>query len=764
MLCLACNWGASAQDDLLRRAARLDSEHNCAEAERYYQQALAAGKPSSPLLNNLGNHYLECGQPDKAEDYFERLLKINPGHPNANLQLARIATERKQGAKALQHLSHVGESSPAIELLRAEASQYAGKSAAAGRILDGLEREAGGDARVLFALGISCARMGLYDRAVASFAAVLVKHPDDFDVVFHLGRAAVRARHYERAQRALEAALKLRPGDADVLLELGLVHASLEDYSRAVYLLAQARQHAPRRADILLALAHAAEDAGYYGDAALAYDEYVQVRPGDETARRDRGRVYGYTGTRLKDGLRELARYVEKHPEDPIGYFDLAQLTWTDSPQTALDQLSTALRLDPGFAPAHYARAWLLHRLGRMVDSLADLQAAVRLQPKNVRALDQLGLTCLALDKPAQAEKVLRQALAIAPGDPEVLLHLGRALISLDRPEEAQPFLDRFQKLRPYKTRGPLSEPGMIELATMSPAERARREIERLRRDARTHPGDPDLQMHLAGLLMANGQTGEADAAYHELLTSNADGRAWRQAGSTLLRAGDYKLAAEFLRRAAADIPAARLDLAIALFHTAGTQQALEVMDKVPEPEQDGDYLLMKARILAAAGRPAESENSLREGLRRSRSRPDVAQQAAYLLLAQERPAEALRIVQAAIKNNPDDPDLLLTYSILLGLSAEPGSAEQVVKKIESRWPEWDRAYLVHGLILERVMRTAEARQKIRTSVALGATGPAARCALARLDAQSAPDTGVRVTEVSAIWPFPSALDVQCAR
>src|SRR5262249_6745814 len=157
----------------------------------------------------------------------------------------------------------------------------------------------------------------------------------------------------------------------------------------------------------------------------LAYDEYLQMRPGDDAARRDHGRVCGYTGTRLAEGLKELTWYVQKHPQDAIGYYDLAQFTWTAEPQKALEQLSTAVRLDPGFAPAYFARGWLLHRLGRTAEAVGDLRAVVRLQPENVRALDQLGLSLLSLEQAAEAEKVLRRGLAIVPRDAQITLHLG---------------------------------------------------------------------------------------------------------------------------------------------------------------------------------------------------------------------------------------------------------------------------------------------------------------------------------------------------
>jgi tetratricopeptide (TPR) repeat protein len=188
------------------------------------------------------------------------------------------------------------------------------------------------------------------------------------------------------------------------MLELGRAFAGRQDYSRSVYVLAQARERAPKNAEILFALAHAAEDAGFLGDSALAYDEYLALRPEDDRARLDRARVSCLTGTRREEGLKETEWYIRKHPADPMGFFILAQFTWETKPEAALGQLSQALRVDPVFTPALYARAWLLQRLGRIQESLPDLEATVRLAPGNVRALDQLGLAYLSLDRPAEAE------------------------------------------------------------------------------------------------------------------------------------------------------------------------------------------------------------------------------------------------------------------------------------------------------------------------------------------------------------------------
>src|SRR5262249_16518548 len=155
------------------------------------------------------------------------------------------------------------------------------------------------------------------------------------------------------------------------------------DYTKAVYLLAKAKQLAPQRSDILLALAHAAQSGQYYGDAVIAYDEYLRLKPGDAAARRDRALVCGYTDARKAEGLRDLAAYVQQRPEDPLGHYYLAQLSWRDRPQDALDQLGRALRLQPALSAAHVDRAWLLSRMGRAAEAIPDLQKAVAINPRD---------------------------------------------------------------------------------------------------------------------------------------------------------------------------------------------------------------------------------------------------------------------------------------------------------------------------------------------------------------------------------------------
>lgn len=517
LLVLAWTLVCRAPGQELEEAARLDSAHRCEEAERLYRKAMAAGPPSPALLNNLGNHHVACGQPGKARAAFERLLNVNPAHENANLQLARLAIDRKDDASALRYLSKLDSRDPGV----------------------------------LFTLGLTCARLRLYERAETAFSSVLEQNPDDFEVLYNLGLAAARAGRHDRARQAFEGALKARPDDVDSLYELGRVETSRQNYARAVYLLAHARKQAPRRADVLLALARAAQMAAFYGDCLVAYDEYLKLRPGDDMVRRDRALVYGYTRAGQREGLTELRNYVEKHPGDAVGFYDLAQLTDQIDRDQALAHVSTAVRLAPGLEPARYYRAWLLQRMGRNEESIAELQAAIRLKPDDARALDLLGLNYLNLEQPARAEKPLRRALALLPDDPEVLFHLSRALIELGRSAEAQPLLRRFEAMREAPARVAREEAGIIEAATLTPAERSKRIVEQLRQAASRNPNDPALKLSLGTVLLSEGRVEEAAAAFRELLALNPGAAISRQAAGTLQRFAQYALAREFVERAA---------------------------------------------------------------------------------------------------------------------------------------------------------------------------------------------------------------------
>ena len=290
----------------------LDGAKKYAEAEEPYRRALALSPRSPRLLNNYGNHLVATGNAAAARGVFEKLLALDATHANANLQMARLELERKAGADALRHLDRLPaglRATPGVGLLRMQALYLTGRGAEADALLASLSAAMPEDPRLQFSAGLALASAARYEQAEKFFTQALKAAPANFDVLYNLGLAASHAGHYARAHDVLEAALRQRPEDVDVLYNLATVEGLLKQESTAVQRLAQAAKLAPKRADVQLLLARTAFDIGYRADALIAYDRYLELAPGDETARRDRAFTAALAG-RAEQSLAELEAYV----------------------------------------------------------------------------------------------------------------------------------------------------------------------------------------------------------------------------------------------------------------------------------------------------------------------------------------------------------------------------------------------------------------------------------------------------------------------
>jgi len=110
-----------------------------------------------------------------------------------------------------------------------------------------------------------------------------------------------------------------------------------------------------------------------------------------------------------------------------------------------------------------------------------------------------------------------------------------------------------------------------------------------------------------------------------------------------------------------------------------------------------------------------------------------VIERALPLLVRLERHAEALALLDQAIRTNPQEPGPALAKAVILGLMGRFAEAHKIVRQVQARWPELDRAYLVHGLLLERNKQFRRALGMLQTARLLGSRDPNLDCAEARL-------------------------------
>jgi tetratricopeptide (TPR) repeat protein len=104
----------------------------------------------------------------------------------------------------------------------------------------------------------------------------------------------------------------------------------------------------------------------------------------------------------------------------------------------ALEQLQAAVRLDPRDAEYAFKLGLAWNEVGNLGEAAAALERAVQLDPRHARAWYNLGLTRHALGRGAEADTALAQAEAVAPRDPQIAYARATLLAQLGRVEEAR--------------------------------------------------------------------------------------------------------------------------------------------------------------------------------------------------------------------------------------------------------------------------------------------------------------------------------------
>ena len=167
-----------------------------------------------------------------------------------------------------------------------------------------------------------------------------------------------------------------------------------------------------------------------------------------------------------------------------------------------------------------------------------------------------------------------------------------------------------------------------------------------------------------------------------------------------------------------------RLDLAIERFRQDGPQAALSELDQTPVAARNGDYYLLRAQLLDSMGKMQDAIDALNRGMRAAPTRSDLYLQAAAFLLKHNMLRQASDLLEQASRVLPDNRELLLAQTVTLELLRREDDAQKVLDRILTRWPKWDRAYQLKGILLEIQLKSSEARKALETAIRLGANTP----------------------------------------
>jgi tetratricopeptide (TPR) repeat protein len=397
-------------------------------AERHFRKAVELAPRFVDALLNLGRLYQQAlsepGMAGKAVAAYEAIVGFDPGHVEANYQLAVLLQHRGSYEQSQAHLGRL----PSAAQQRSQAlSVRCANLAALGKAIE--SEQAAQDllrAADLSELDVTSILPVIENAAQTSISVVLLeglaaRQMASSESIRQLGLAYEREGRLEQARESLE---KAAPGFKDnltpLLRELARVAYKQQDYKGTLGYLAHARDLDPKDASIHF----------FFGMTCLAAELVIEAR-------------------------NSLQKAVDLSPDQPYYNYALgAVLSTQRNAGNAVPYLEKFLSMKPGDARGTLSLGVALYRSGDYGRAQHEFETVAQHKETAPVANYYLGRIALRSNELEQAEQYLQRAIDQEPKYPDAHADLGLAYIRQGRHEDAAKALGQAMEIDPesYRT------------------------------------------------------------------------------------------------------------------------------------------------------------------------------------------------------------------------------------------------------------------------------------------------------------------------
>ena len=416
----------------LQNAASLVRQGRLDEAVTQAQLALEDPEARAAAYSVLGSIRLQQQRLGDSARLFEEALKIEPGLPGAQINLAQVYVLQGKADRAIDVLRRALTADPS--LAPAAATTWTG--------VPGVPVAAS----VTFALLL--VERGAVADAVGVLERVQATNPASYEVAFNLGSAYVLARQPARALEAYDAALAVSPDALPALRQAAALAEQQGQSERALSYWMRARRVAPDDPDVLLGFGRVCWTMDLLEDAEPALEKAARLRPDSAP--------HQYTLAAVKVGKRQfeaaqriLEPLVAARPQDARLQYALGAVLYTQGHlEEAATHLTESARLDPAPAASQYYLALVTRDQGREPEAIAMLERLLKQHPDHAGAREALGGLQMGAQRYAEAEANLREAIRLSPGSVKANYQLGLLLVRSGKKDEGDRQLAHAKTLR----------------------------------------------------------------------------------------------------------------------------------------------------------------------------------------------------------------------------------------------------------------------------------------------------------------------------
>jgi tetratricopeptide (TPR) repeat protein len=293
-----------------------------------------------------------------------------------------------------------------------------------------------------------------YSRAILEFRNAVRLNPNDADSYYQLGVAHAGAKDVRMALAAFKKATEINPKHVQSQLKLAQLYALTDDQNMlrdandrlktllkesadketlntlaftelklgstqtAVELLERALAESPAELTSSILLAQAKRSQNDLKGAEAVLLKACEAAPASADAQRNLAEFY-IALRRLPEAEARLRRALELAPNNDEALMDLARLQLTLGDKASAEQNFKRLAASSGYRSIYGV---FLFETGRREEAIGHFEKAFAAEPNDRAIRTQLVTAYLALNRPADAKKVLEQALSKNARDSDALL------------------------------------------------------------------------------------------------------------------------------------------------------------------------------------------------------------------------------------------------------------------------------------------------------------------------------------------------------
>jgi len=490
--------GGQTETGLEAAQAFLDND-KFVEAEASARQYLKIHNDSADVHYLLGYVLFKENKPNPSlAEYAEGAKYRNPGakelevmgcdyflledYANADKWLTKSLAQNHENALALYFLGRTKYNEKRFE----EASQL---------FLDSLKLDPK-NSKAQENLGLSYERLGKTDEAIAAYHAAIAADAGagerNFGVYVDLGTLLIETNRAPEGIPYLVEAVQLSPQDEQAHRELGKAYLLSNQLQNAQTELEKASQIDPQSASAHFLLAQVYHKLGIANKAKVETERYTALTGSHSSAENSLSEARSFIESgKLDDAEQVIRRYLAMHTDSADGHYLLGYLLFRKQDAKAslaeytegakyrkpsandlevvggdyvllhdyadADKWFTkSVQWDPGNFQTLYYLGRAKYNENRFDEAVEVFLRCLKIDPKSIKAEDNLGLSYEGLGRTDDAMTAYRAAISWqteSPKDSGPYVNLGALLVNTERSSEAVPYLLEAVQISPDEMR-----------------------------------------------------------------------------------------------------------------------------------------------------------------------------------------------------------------------------------------------------------------------------------------------------------------------